>query len=153
MNTRTVEIVVGIFMLLGLGALVVLAANASNLTSFGGKPGYQVSAYFENIGGLRVRAPVRISGVRIGHVVSIGYSDEFQQAHVVLHVDNDYRTLPIDTSAAVYTSGMIGEQYISLQPGAEDEYMQDGDTIDVTQSAVVLERLIGQFLLNQSSDK
>jgi phospholipid/cholesterol/gamma-HCH transport system substrate-binding protein len=151
MTRRSMEIWVGVFVAAGIAALFVLAMRVSNLSSVNGGPGYQVKAYFENIGGLKVRSPVSASGVRVGQVVGIRYNTETYQAEVTLRIDARYNTFPSDTSASIYTAGLLGEQYIGLSPGAEEEYLKDGDRITITESAVVLERLISQFLYSKAA--
>ncbi|MEM7209318.1 MAG: outer membrane lipid asymmetry maintenance protein MlaD [Pseudomonadota bacterium] len=152
MTSRKIEIAVGLFMALGFAALVMLAMQVSNLSSFGGSDGYKVSAYFENIGGLKVRAPVRAGGVLVGRVSEISYDEETYQAEVTLTLEDQYRAFPLDTAASIYTAGLLGEQYIGLEPGAEEDYLQDGDEITLTQPALVLEQVIGQFLFSQASE-
>jgi len=150
MNSRTVEVLVGLFVLLFLAAMFVLAMRVSNLTSLSGGASYTLVAKFENIGGLKPRAPVSASGVRIGQVESIEYDAETYQANVTLSIDEDFTEFPLDTSASIYTAGLLGEQYIGLDPGAEEDYLVDGDELTYTQSALVLERLIGQVLFSRS---
>lgn len=150
MNSRSVEILVGVFMLLFLGAMFVLAMKVSNLTSLTRSDGYTLIAKFENIGGLKTRAPVAASGVKVGEVTDIYYDPETFEASVTLSIDADYNSFPLDTTASIYTSGLLGEQYIGLDPGAEDDVLQDTDEITLTQSAIVLERLIGQVLFSRS---
>jgi phospholipid/cholesterol/gamma-HCH transport system substrate-binding protein len=150
MNSRALEILVGFFMLLFLGAMFVLAMKVSNLTSLASPDGYTLVAKFENIGGLKARAPVSASGVRVGEVVDISYDAETFEARVTLSIDKAYATFPLDTTASIYTAGLLGEQYIGLDPGAEEDYLQDTDEITLTQSAIVLERLIGQVLFSRS---
>lgn len=150
-TTRMQEIWVGIFVALGMVALFVLALRVSNYSSYTSNDQYHVFVYFENIGGLKVRSPVTLSGVRIGRVADIGYDKERLQAKVKLGIDSDYDFLSIDTAASIYTAGLLGEQYIALEPGAEDETLREGDTIMHSQSAVVLEELIGQFMVKMGS--
>lgn len=152
MEMRKIEITVGLFVALGLAALVMLAMQVSNLSSFGGSSGYQVSAFFENIGGLKVRAPVRAGGVLVGRVTAIEYDEENYQARVTLSIEEQYQAFPIDTAASIYTAGLLGENYIGLEPGAEEDYLQEGDEITLTQPALVLEQVIGQFLFSQASE-
>lgn len=149
MNSRTTEILVGLFMLLFLGAMTILALKVSNLTSLSRADGYQVSANFDNVGGLRVRAPVSAGGVKVGQVSQITYDSETFEAKVTLTIDEEYNQFPTDTSASIYTAGLLGEQYIGLEPGADDEVLEQDSEIGLTQSALVLERLIGQVLLNK----
>lgn len=150
MNTRTVEIMVGIFVAIGIASLFLLAMKASNLGAHSVRDGYTVEARFENIGGLKVQSSVNASGVRVGRVTSIEYDQDIYEARVRLIIDSRYDRLPTDTSASIYTSGLLGEQYISLDPGGADDYLKDGDRIRLTQSALVLESLIGQFLFSLS---
>ncbi len=149
-QSRSLEIWVGAFVALGLAALLMLAMKVSNITSYVQGDGYQISAAFENIGGLTVRAPVRIAGVRIGRVSDIRYDGDSFQAIVSMRIDSQYDYLPADTSASILTDGLLGENYIGLEPGGEEESLRDGDRIEITQSALVLEKLIGQFLFNRS---
>lgn len=137
-------------MLLFLGAMFVLSMKVSNLTSLTGSEGYTLTAKFENIGGLKSRAPVSASGVRVGQVSSISYDPETFEANVTLIIDEEFDSFPLDTTASIYTAGLLGEQYIGLDPGAEDDVLQDSDEITLTQSALVLERLIGQVLFSRS---
>jgi len=127
----------------------VLVLKVSNLSSLSGNDGYELHANFENIGGLKPRAPVTAGGVRVGKVSRIEYDVETFQAKVVLTINEDYSTFPEDTTASIYTAGLLGEQYIGLDPGAEEVLLKSGDEITLTQSALVLERLIGQVLLNR----
>lgn len=152
MNQKGVEIAVGLFVAAGIAALFMLAMKVSNLSAFGEEQGYHVTARFDNIGGLKVRAPVRVGGVRIGHVTSIAYDDETYEAVVRMVVQNEYDRLPRDTAASIYTAGLLGEQYIGLEPGGAPEFLADGDRIDHTQSALVLEQLIGQVLFSKAAE-
>ena len=148
MSQRRLEILVGIFVAAGFAALFTLAMQVSNLSTLNESHGYQVKAYFENIGGLRVRSPVTVSGVRVGRVSSIRYNAEQYQAEVILNIDASQDYFPKDTSASIYTSGLLGEQYIALEPGAEGQTLRHGDTLQYTQSAMILEQLIGRVLVN-----
>ncbi|NND90396.1 MAG: outer membrane lipid asymmetry maintenance protein MlaD [Granulosicoccus sp.] len=151
MNSRAIEVLVGLFMLLFLGAMFVLAMKVSNLTSFTSTSGYTLVAKFENVGGLKPRAPVAASGVKVGEVSDITYDPETFEASVTLTIDNRFSdAFPLDTTASIYTAGLLGEQYIGLDPGAEEDMLQDSDEISLTQSAIVLERLIGQVLFSRS---
>ncbi|WP_028486072.1 outer membrane lipid asymmetry maintenance protein MlaD [Thiomicrorhabdus chilensis] len=145
-----VEIWVGAFVLMTLLSLVVIAFQVSNFSTWKEKPSYQVSGLFNNIGGLKVRAPVKISGVVVGRVVGISVDPRTYQARVSMTVFKEFDDLPIDTSGAILTSGLLGDQYIGLMPGADEEFLKDGDQLDLTQSALVLEDLIGQFLVKFS---
>ena len=150
MNSRAIDVLVGVFMLLFFGAMFVLAMKVSNLTSLSSTEGYTLTAKFENIGGLKERAKVSASGVKVGEVVSIIYDPENFEAEVTLKIDETFDAFPLDTTASIYTSGLLGEQYIGLDPGAEEDYLQNADEITLTQSAIVLERLIGQVLFSRS---
>lgn len=152
MNTRTLEITVGLFVAAGLGALFMLAMKVSNLATYGGDEGYVISASFDNIGGLKVRSMVAASGVRVGQVIGIEYDSEGYEARVTMSIDPQYDKFPIDTAASVLTSGLLGEQFIGLQPGAEEEFLKAGGEIELTQSALVLEQIVGQFLYNMAEE-
>lgn len=147
-TTRGIEITVGLFVAVGLAALFMLAMKVSNLAEYREDGGYAVTAYFENIGGLKVRAPVTAGGVRVGRVTAIDYDPERFMARVTISLSAAHNYFPIDTQASIYTAGLLGEQYIALQPGAEDEVLKSGDRIVHTQSAVVLEEIIGRVLVN-----
>ncbi|MBA3581645.1 MAG: outer membrane lipid asymmetry maintenance protein MlaD [Gammaproteobacteria bacterium] len=150
MNTRIIEIWVGLFVVGGLAALFMLAMSVSNLTDFDSSKGYKVVARFENIGGLKVRSLVSASGVRVGRVTDIRYDNTGFEAEVTMTLEPQY-VFPKDTSASIYTAGLLGEQYIGLQPGGEEENLKEGDRVALTESAMVLERLISQFLYNKAS--
>jgi phospholipid/cholesterol/gamma-HCH transport system substrate-binding protein len=142
---------VGLFVVVGAAALLFLALKAGNLLSFNFDETYQVTAKFDNIGGLKARAAVKSAGVVIGRVESINFDDKTFQARVVLNLYKNV-AFPKDSSAKILTSGLLGEQYIGLEPGAEEKNLAAGDNISQTQSAVVLENLIGQFINSKASD-
>jgi phospholipid/cholesterol/gamma-HCH transport system substrate-binding protein len=142
---------VGFFVLLGGAALLFLALKAGNLLSLNFDETYQVTAKFDNIGGLKARAAVKSAGVVIGRVESINFDDKTFQAKVVLNLQKNV-AFPKDSSAKILTSGLLGEQYIGLEPGADEKNLVAGDSIKLTQSAVVLENLIGQFINNKTSE-
>lgn len=145
-NRKTVEVWVGIFVVAGTFALGVLAFRVGNLSSADVTDGYRIEARFENIGSLKVRSAITLSGVRVGRVAAI-YSDPVTyQAVVALNIDGRYKNLPTDTSASILTSGLLGEQYIELEPGGAEEYLKEGSRIKLTQSAMVLEKLVGRLL-------
>ncbi|AYR20702.1 outer membrane lipid asymmetry maintenance protein MlaD [Alcaligenes faecalis] len=150
MNREKTDFWVGLFVLLGLVALAFLALRAGNLSSFSFAKTYQVSAKFDNLGGLKPRAPIKASGVVVGRVSSIGFDNQDFKAVVTLDMDDHYK-FPVDTSASILTSGLLGEQYIGLTAGGDDKNLQSGSTITYTQSAVVLEELISKFLYNTAS--
>ena len=151
-QTRTVEIAVGAFVAAGLGALFVLAMKVSNIGAFDVAEGYELVARFDNVGGLKVRAPVTVGGVRVGRVVAIDYDMDTYEAVVRMRIDRRYDRFPIDTSASILTAGLLGEQYVGLEPGGEERYLGDGDRIRYTQSALVLEKIIGQFLYSKAAE-
>ena len=150
--TRAVEVGVGVFVAAGLGALFVLAMKVSNISSFNQAGGYQIQARFENVGGLKVRSPVTAGGVRVGRVASISYDSDRYEAVVRMAIDPAFDRLPRDTSASIFTAGLLGEQYIGLEPGGEERFLQEGDQIKITQSALVLEQVIGQFLFSKAAE-
>ncbi len=152
MYSKTVEIGVGLFVALGLAALLMLAMKVSNLAELTSPDGYQLTARFDNIGGLKVRSPVTMAGVRVGRVTGIEFDDNSYEAVVLFSVNPRYARFPIDTSASIYTAGLLGEQYIGLEAGAEETFLTHGDEITLTQSAIVLEQVIGQFLYNKAAD-
>jgi phospholipid/cholesterol/gamma-HCH transport system substrate-binding protein len=145
-NTRVIEIAVGVFIAAGMSALFLLAMQVSNLSNRGSGETYAIIAAFENIGGLKVRSPVTVSGVRVGRVDAIDYDSTSFEAVVTLRIDKTYSSFPEDTSASIFTSGLLGEQYIALEPGGSEINLVDGDRIQLTQSALVMEQVVGQFL-------
>ena len=152
MQSRSVQVWVGLFVVMGMAALLMLAMKVSNIRAFSGDEGYEISAHFENIGGLKVRSPVTMAGVVVGRVARIDFDKELYEAVVTLRIDPRYDNLPEDTSASIFTAGLLGEQYIGLEAGGAENYLRDGDSLQLTQSAVVLEQLIGQFLVSQGDD-
>lgn len=151
MGKRGMETMVGLFVLLGMGGLLFLALKAANLGSLGDGDIYSVQARFDNIGGLKPRAPVRAAGVLVGRVKSITLDGKTFQGVVLLDIERGF-VFPKDSSAKILTSGLLGDQYIGLEPGGDDKNLAAGDSIAQTQSAVVLENLIGQFLTGRASD-
>jgi phospholipid/cholesterol/gamma-HCH transport system substrate-binding protein len=152
MGKKGIETLVGGFVLLGIVGLLFLALKAANLGSFtSAGDTYSVTAKFDNIGGLKVRAPVRSAGVTIGRVASITLDPKSYQGVVKLDLQRSVQ-FPSDSSARILTSGLLGDQYIGLEPGAEEKLLAAGDVIKQTQSAVVLESLISQFLFNKAAD-
>jgi len=140
-----------VFILGGFAAVLFLALKAGNMGSFSSSGTYSVEAKFDNIGGLKVRAPVKSAGVVIGRVSKIRFDPTSFQAVVVLNIENDYQ-FPKDTSAKILTSGLLGEQYVGFEPGGDEANLVQGSVIKSTQSAVVLESLISQFLYNKAAD-
>jgi len=145
-NHRVLEFVVGCFMLLGLLALLFLALKVSGLSNFWHDNSYQVNATFTNIGDLKARAPVTVAGVKVGYVKAIKLEPSNFRADVVMAINNNFHDLPVDSSASIYTQGLLGSNYISLTPGFESQTLRDGSRIQTTHSALILENLIGQFM-------
>jgi phospholipid/cholesterol/gamma-HCH transport system substrate-binding protein len=152
MTREKTDFWVGLFVLLGIIALVFLALRAGNMSSFSFAPTYQVTAHFDNLGGLKVRAPVKSSGVVVGRVATIGFDNQRYQAVVTLDVEQQFK-FPTDSSASILTSGLLGEQYVGLTPGGDEKMLAQGNEIQFTQSAVVLEELISKFLYNSASEQ
>ena len=149
---KTIHLWVGIFVFAGLAAVFMLALKVGNASAtFSGGETYTVKADFDNIGGLKVRAPVKGAGVVIGRVEDINFENQRYVARVVLKIDKRYQ-FPMDTSVSILTSGLLGEQYVGLEPGGDSAMLKDGDTIKLTQSAVVLEKMIGQFLYSKAAE-
>jgi phospholipid/cholesterol/gamma-HCH transport system substrate-binding protein len=151
MNRSTIDLWVGVFVVLGLGALLFLALKVGNLGSFNTNETYQVQARFANIGGLKVRAPIKSAGVVVGRVADIRFDNESYEALVSMNLDAFYQ-FPRDTTAKILTSGILGEQYIGLEAGGDGVMLKNGDRVRLTQSAVVLENLISQFLFNKAAE-
>lgn len=150
-SSKAIEIWVGLFVAAGLIALFFLAMQVSNLAELKSNgDSYRIVARFENIGSLRVRAPVSVAGVTVGRVSAISFDNQTYEAVVEMRIDPKYDTLPIDTSASILTAGLLGEQYIGLSPGGAEEHLADGDEIELTQSAIVLEQVISRFLFNKA---
>jgi phospholipid/cholesterol/gamma-HCH transport system substrate-binding protein len=150
MTSRKIEIMVGFFVAAAIAAFFMLAMSVSNMSSYMGGDIYEVKANFDNIGGLKIRSPVAAGGVRIGRVTDIQYNNETYEAVVSMEIDTQYDKFPVDTAASILTSGLLGEQFIGFDPGADEEYLKAGDIIDLTQSALVLEQIIGQFLYSKA---
>ena len=151
MKRSTIDIWVGIFVAAGFAGLLFLALKVGNLASFSTAQTYHVKAKFANIGGLKIRAPIKSAGVVVGRVSEVGFDNESYDAVVTFNVDAQYK-FPRDTSAKILTSGLLGEQYVGLEAGGDGVMLKDGDMLRLTQPAVVLEDLIGQFLLNKAAD-
>jgi len=144
------EIVVGLFVAIGIAAIFFMAMQVSNLAGFNDKEGYKITARFENSGGLKVKSAVTVAGVRVGRVSSIQFDKETYESVVEMMIASEFNTLPTDSSASIYTAGLLGEQYIGLEPGGDEDFLNNGDEIQLTQSALVLEELIGQFLFSKA---
>ncbi len=151
MKRSNVDVWVGLFVLLGAAALLFLALKSANLLSLNWSSTYQVTAKFDNIGGLKPQAAVKSAGVVVGRVASVSFDDKTFQARVTLDLDQRYQ-FPKDSSFKILTSGLLGEQYIGVEAGASDQNLAEGQVVTATQSAVVLENLIGQFLYNKAAD-
>lgn len=145
------DVWVGLFVMIGLAAILFLALKAANLLSLNFEPDYRVSAKFDNIGGLKPKAAVKSAGVVVGRVESISFDDKTFQARVTLAMQSRY-SFPKDSSLKILTSGLLGEQYIGIDPGASDQVLANGDTVTATQSALVLENLIGQMLFSKAAE-
>ena len=151
MSKKGIEIMVGLFVLLGLAGALFLALKAANLATFGEKKGYRLSATFDNIGGLKPRAPVRSAGVTVGRVKSISLDPRTYLGVVTMEIDEHVK-FPKDSTAKIQTAGLLGDQYVGLEAGAEEKLLAAGDVIRQTQSAVVLENLIGQMIFNKAAE-
>ncbi len=151
MSKKGLEVLVGGFVLLGLAGLVFLSLKAANLASFGQRDGYELTARFDNIGGLKPRAPVRSAGVTVGRVKSITLDPQSFQGVVRMELDQEVK-FPRDSSAKILTSGLLGDQFVGIEPGGDEKNLAPGEVITATQSAVILENLIGQFLFNKAAE-
>jgi len=147
MNRKTLELWVGVFVAAGLLALSMLAFKVGNLATADVLDGYSLYAEFDNIGGLKVKSAVTMAGVRIGRVSGISIDKEKYRAVVTMEIDGRYRNIPADTIALIFTSGLLGDQYIGLEPGGDERFLKDGDKVFKTQNALVLENLIGQVMV------
>ena len=151
MNRSMIDLWVGIFVAVGFAALLFLALKVGNLATFSTDQTYQVNAKFANIGGLKVRAPVKSAGVVVGRITDIRFDNESYEAVVSMNIDEHYK-FPRDTTAKILTSGILGEQYVGLEAGGDGVMLKQGDRVRLTQSAVVLENLISQFLFNKAAE-
>ena len=147
---RIAEICVGIFMILGIVALIFLAFKVSGLTSYSYADSYYIQANFQNIGDLKARAPITIAGVRIGEITSITLNQQTYEAIVKMRID-DNAEIPVDSTANIYTAGLIGSNYISITPGFASDYLKNGDTLERTNQAMILQDIIGQLLYSFKS--
>ncbi len=144
---------VGLFVAIGIAALFYMALQISNLGSYSSSDSYTISAHFQNSGGLKVKSAVSVAGVTIGRVSSIKLDNESHEAVVEMKIDAQYNNLPDDSSASIYTAGLLGEQYISIDPGSSEEFLKDKSKLDITSSAIVLEEMIGKFMMNKAEGK
>lgn len=149
-QTRAVELGTGLFVFMGIVALFFLTTRVSSFDKYPAGEGYELQARFDQVGTLKVRAPVSIAGVQIGRVTAIDFDTERLEAVVTMRIAPQYDRIPADSDASILTSGILGGQYIGLQPGGAEDYLGDGDEILYTQSAVVLEQLISKYLFNQA---
>lgn len=150
-QTRTVELGTGLFVLLGIGALFFLTTQTTGQNDFKANETYELQARFDNVGSLKVRAPVSMSGVTIGRVTGVEFDGNSLEAVVTIVIDTRYDQIPDDSDASILTAGLLGSQYVGLQAGGSETYFEDGSEILFTQSAVVLENLIGKYLFNRES--
>lgn len=152
-NTNTQDTLVGLFVAAGIAGLFFLALQVSNLSSFTEHDSYTVTARFQNSGGLKVKSPVSAAGVKIGQVSSINFDPQNFESVVTMSIDSKYNSLPDDTTASIFTAGLLGEQYVSLEPGGSEQYLQNDGKIEITQPAIILEKAIGQFLFKSADEK
>ena len=152
-HTSTQDTLVGLFVASGIVGLFFLALQVSNLSSFIIEDGYTVTARFENSGGLKVKSPVSAAGVKIGQVKAIHFDPKTYESVVEMNIDARFNELPDDTSASIFTAGLLGEQYVSLVAGGSEEYLHDGSSIEITQSAIILEKVLGQYLFKSAAEK
>lgn len=151
-NTKTQDTLVGLFVACGIAALFFMAMQISNLNGFTADNAYTIIARFENSGSLKIKSPVSLAGVRIGRVSNISIDKDSYESVVEMQIDAQY-SLPDDTSASIFTAGLLGEQYISLEPGGSEDALAANGVIDITQSAIVLEEVIGQFLFDKAAEE
>lgn len=151
-QTRSVELGTGLFVLLGLAALFFLATQTTGSENFTGSDTYTVTARFQNVGNLKSRAPVSMSGVTIGRVTSVQFDPERLDAQVTFEIGARYDQIPDDSDAAILTSGLLGSQYLGLQAGGSESFLHEGSEVQFTQSAVILENLISKYLFSSGSD-
>jgi len=151
MQRTTLDLWVGIFVTAGVAALFVLALKVGNASSVSVSDGYKVIAEFDNIGGLKVRAPVKSAGVVVGRVEGISLDTRTFRANVAMRIDRRY-PFPKDSSASILTAGLLGEQYVGMDGGGDEQNLKDGDRLKITQSAIVLEKVIGQFLYGKAAE-
>ena len=151
-NRNSLELWVGLFVAAGILALAMLAFKVGNLTSADVMNSYKVTGSFDNVGGLKVKAAVTVAGVRIGRVSAIAFDNKKYQALVTMDIDGRYQNIPKDSSASILTSGLLGDQYVGIEPGGDENSLQNGDNFLRTQSALVLEKLVGQVIFNKAGE-
>jgi phospholipid/cholesterol/gamma-HCH transport system substrate-binding protein len=152
-HTSTQDTLVGLFVASGIVGLFFLAMQVSNLSSFVDEDSYTITARFENSGGLKIKSPVSAAGVKIGKVSSISFDPKTYESIVQMSINSQYNTIPDDTTASIFTAGLLGEQYVNLEPGGSEVYLQNEGKIEITQSAIILEKAIGQFLFKSAEEK
>lgn len=152
-HTSTQDTLVGLFVASGIVGLFFLALQVSNLSSFVDEDSYTITARFENSGGLKIKSPVSAAGVKIGKVSSISFDPKTYESVVQMNINSQYNTIPDDTTASIFTAGLLGEQYVNLEPGGSEEYLQNDGKIEITQSAIILEKALGQFLFKSAEEK
>ncbi len=151
-NRKSLELWVGLFVAAGILALAMLAFKVGNLTTVDVIDGYRIKANFDNVGGLKVKAAVTMAGVRVGRVTGIAFDSKKYQATVTMDIGGQFKNIPEDSSANILTSGLLGDQYIGIEPGGAEEYLKEGEAIRTTQSALVLEKLVGQVIFNKAKE-
>ncbi len=149
-QTRAVELGAGMFVLLGFAAILFLTTQTTNVDAFGGDDGYELTARFDNVGSLKVRSPVSIAGVTIGRVTSIDFDTVTLEAVTVMRIDSRFNQIPDDSDASIRTQGLLGGQYIGLEPGGSETNFEDQDEIEFTQSAIILESLVSKYLFDKA---
>jgi phospholipid/cholesterol/gamma-HCH transport system substrate-binding protein len=152
-HSSTQDTLVGLFVAVGIAGLFFLALQVSNLSSFTEQKGYTITARFENSGGLKVKSPVSAAGVKIGQVSDISFDPKTYESVVKMRINSQYNSIPDDTTASIFTAGLLGEQYVSLEPGGSSEPLKEDGKIEITQSAIILEKAIGQFLFKSAEEK
>jgi len=152
-HSKTQDTLVGLFVAVGIAALFYMALQVSSLGSYTTSSTYTLIARFQNSGGLKVKSPVSVAGVRIGRVSKISLDKSSHESVVEMSIESQYDNLPQDSSVSIYTAGLLGEQYINLDPGSSEEFLKNKSTIDITSSAIVLEEMIGKFMLNKAEGK
>lgn len=152
-HTNTQDTLVGLFVASGIAGLFFLALQVSNLSSFVEQDSYTITARFENSGGLKIKSPVSAAGVKIGNVSAISFDPKTYESVVKMSIYSQYNTLPDDTTASIFTAGLLGEQYVNLEPGGSDVFLKSNGEIEITQSAIILEKAIGQFLFKAAEEK
>ena len=151
-HTSTQDTLVGLFVASGIVGLFFLALQVSNLSSFVEEDSYTITARFENSGGLKIKSPVSAAGVKIGKVSAISFDPKTYESIVQMNINSQYNTIPDDTTASIFTAGLLGEQYVNLEPGGSDVFLQNDGKIEITQSAIILEKAIGQFLFKSAEE-